>query len=91
VIYLHGFTGSFMVQAWLVGEATRKLSILTVAVLTTATFWEFSARVLATLGAGGKDVQVWAIESRLYSPERRLVRWSEHLSSRPRAPTPTFA
>ena len=31
VIYLHGFTGSFTVQAWLVGQAARELNMLTVA------------------------------------------------------------
>jgi hypothetical protein len=31
VIYLHGFTGNFTVQAWLVAEAARKLNMLTVA------------------------------------------------------------
>lgn len=31
VIYLHGFTGNFCVQAWLIAEAARKLNLLTVA------------------------------------------------------------
>ena len=31
VIYLHGFTGSFTVQAWLVAQAARELNMLTVA------------------------------------------------------------
>jgi pimeloyl-ACP methyl ester carboxylesterase len=31
VIYLHGFTGNFTVQAWLIAQAARKLDLLTVA------------------------------------------------------------